>query len=276
MIELEKTDYSKAIEPLKKVTINSLFARAVINGHVSGKVFVDNRDNPSTFYVVHPYGMSLLFGNHNNTLFNDLFKEHALNKNNARSDFEWMQAFPSEWDNVLKELFEDNLIKSSENKDNRSSQVIELNTRVNFRFDQDKYLQIRNGLASINGKLKKTTKNVFHAMEGSVVPANFWNNAADFDKNGVGFSFFYNEQLACTAYSAFLMDGMLELGMETTPKFRGKGIAKHTCSRLIDYCLENNLEPIWACRLENVGSFQLAKKLGFKPTIQLPYYRLSN
>ena len=60
MIELEIKDYSKAVEALKKVQINNLFARAVVENHVSGKVYVDNPDNPTTFYVVHPYGMSLL------------------------------------------------------------------------------------------------------------------------------------------------------------------------------------------------------------------------
>jgi RimJ/RimL family protein N-acetyltransferase len=72
------------------------------------------------------------------------------------------------------------------------------------------------------------------------------------------------------------MDNMLELGMETVPKFRGKGFAQHTCSQLIDYCLDNDYEPIWACRLENIGSVRLAEKLGFKSTIQIPYYRLSD
>lgn len=276
MIELKIKDYPKAIDSLKKVTINALFARAVIERHISGTVYADHKDKPTTFYVVHPYGMSLLFGNHTNAEFNSAFKEYALNKNGARNNVEWMQAFPNDWDDVLKELFKESLLKSLANKGNRTAGMIELNTRVNFKFDLDNYSKFKANLTPAHGTITNTTEDIFNAMQGSVVPSNFWNNADDFLTNGVGFSWFFERQLACTAYSAFLMDNMLELGMETVPTYRGKGFAQHTCSRLIDYCIDNNLEPIWACRLENVGSVRLAEKLGFKPTIQLPYYRLSN
>ncbi|MGB5822215.1 MAG: GNAT family N-acetyltransferase [Saonia sp.] len=276
MIRLEKKDYPKVIDALKKIKINNLFARAVVEAHVSGSVYVDNSDKPRTFYVVHPYGMSLLFGNHNNLEFNSAFKEYALNKKRQRNDYEWMQAFPKEWDHVLEKLFDDCSITSSENKTNLTKSVIELNTRVNFKFNPNKYSLIRERLNSNDVTIVQTTRETFNTMQGSVVPSNFWDSADDFFEKGVGFSLFSNDTLACTAYSAAVMDDMLELGMETIPKFRGKGFAQLTCSRLIDYCLAQGYEPVWACRLENRGSFRLAEKLGFEPTIQIPYYRLSN
>jgi RimJ/RimL family protein N-acetyltransferase len=112
-------------------------------------------------------------------------------------------------------------------------------------------------------------------MKGTVIPANFWDNADDFIQNGVGFSLFYEDQLTTTAYSAFIHDDKLELGIETLPEFRGKGFARLTCAALIDYCLENHFEPVWACKLENTGSYLLSQKLGFEPHIEMPYYRLS-
>ena len=180
MIELEKQDYPKARGSLKNVTINSLFARAVIERHISGTVYADNKDKPTTFYVVHPYGMSLLFGNHKNSEFNSAVKDYALNKNGSRNGFEWMQAFPNDWHNVIKELFKENLINSSENKNNLTAGFIELNTRVNFEFDLDKYFNFRENLNPTNGTITNTTKDIFNSMQGSVVPSNFWNNADDF------------------------------------------------------------------------------------------------
>ena len=276
MIALEKQYYPIVTEALKNVTINSLFARTVAERIISGTVYVNDIDQPTTFYVVHPYGMSLLFGDHKNAEFNSAIKDYALNKNGTRNAFEWMQAFPNEWENTLNELFTGNTVKSAENKENRTSGIIELNTRVNFKFNPTQFSQLKEQLSPTNGTIIKTTEDIFNSMQGSVVPANFWNNADDFLNNGVGFSLFFEGQLACTAYAAVVMDNMLELGMETIPKFRGKGFALHTCIRLIDYCIENNYEPIWACRLENTGSFKLAQKLGFEPTVQIPYYRLSD
>ncbi|TKG91495.1 GNAT family N-acetyltransferase [Puteibacter caeruleilacunae] len=63
--------------------------------------------------------------------------------------------------------------------------------------------------------------------------------------------------------------------METIPEFRGQGFAQYACAALIDYCLANGYEPVWACKETNVPSYKLAQKLGFVPALTLPYYRLA-
>lgn len=276
MKELSKENYSKVFDALKEVKINNLFARAVVENHVSGKVIVNDVNNPTTFYVVHPYGMTLLFGKHDNQEFNEAFKEYAVNKNAIRDSHEWMQAYPEQWDSTLKELFSDCSIKSSENEPNHAKNIIELNTRVNFKFNLKKYHKLKKDIRIAQTPATRTSKKEFKNMQGTVIPLNFWNNVNDFLENAIGYSTYYENELACTAYSSCILDDFLELGMETVPKFRGKGLAIYTCSKLIDYCLENGYEPIWACRLENIGSYKLAQKLGFEDILQIPYYRLSN
>ncbi|MCB0630157.1 MAG: GNAT family N-acetyltransferase [Saprospiraceae bacterium] len=275
MKELFREDYPKIIDALKAVKINNLFARAVVENHVSGRVYVNDINNPTTFYVVHPYGMSLLFGKHDNQEFNQAFKKYALNKNGLRDSHEWMQAYPEKWDSALQQLFADCSIKSSENEPNQTKNIIEFNTRVNFKFNPSKYLELKKGIKIPRIPAIRTGKKEFENMQGTVIPLNFWDNANDFLENAIGYSTYYENELACTAYASFIMDGFLELGMETVPKFRGKGLARYTCSRLIDYSLENGHEPVWACRLENIGSYKLAQKLGFDDVLHIPYYRLS-
>lgn len=272
---LEKERYNELIGPLSKMNINNFFARSVIENFVSGKVYVDNINEPKTFYIVHPYGMSLLFGDCNNNEFNASFRDYALNINKTRDKFEWMQAFPNDWDSVLNLLFKDCIIRSSDNFENKENGIIELNIRINFRFNLDKYLAFKkkNIVAELN--IVRTNKQIFQDMEGSVIPSFFWDNADDFYENGVGFSLFHENKLASTAYSTFINDNKLELGIETVKEFRDKGFAQYTCSSLIDYCIVKNYEPIWACRLENIGSFKLAQKLGFEISAELPFYRLS-
>jgi hypothetical protein len=92
MKQLDIDSFDKLINPLKQVTINNLFARSVVEKRISGKVYVDNIDNPETFYVVHPYGMSLLFGDSQNMDFNNRFLDYSLNINKIRNKHEWMQA----------------------------------------------------------------------------------------------------------------------------------------------------------------------------------------
>ncbi len=276
MKELSKENYSKVIDALKEVKINNLFARAVVENHVSGKVIVNDVNNPTTFYIVHPYGMTLLFGKHNNLEFNEAFKEYAVNKNDFRDSHEWMQAYPEQWDSTLKELFSDCSIKSSEKEPNHIKNLIELNTRVNFKFNLKKYHELKKDIRIPQTPATIAGKKEFENMQGTVIPLYFWNNANDFLENAIGYSTYYENELACTAYASCILDDFLELGIETVPKFRGKGLARYTCAKLIDYCLENDYEPIWACRLENIGSYKLAQKLGFEDVLQIPYYRLSN
>ena len=269
MVLLDKNDFNKVIEPLKMVTVNNLFARSVVEKRVSGKIYVDNIENPKTFYVIHPYGMSLLFGNYNNIEFNNKFKNYALNINNIRDKDEWMQVFPNEWNNILHELFGNKLVNPENN--NRKNNVIELNTRVNFKFNQERFFK-REKHVNSSIKIIRTDDKIYENMPGTVVPKYFWNNKEDFMKNGVGFSLFYNSELASTAYSSYVHDNKLELGIETVEIFRKMGFAEIVCCALIDYCIENDYEPIWSCKLSNIGSYKLAEKLGFEPILKTPYY----
>lgn len=275
MILLEKKNYYKLTEPLKQVSINNFFARAVVEHSVSGKVYVNDCDNPRTYYVVHPYGISLLFGDWNNEKFNNNFMDYSLNINRIRVKYEWMQAFPNNWDMVLQELFKDCLIKSSDNIENRENGIIELNTRINFKFNIARYLDFKKKNIAADIKIVRTDKQIFKDMKGSVVPSYFGDSADDFTDKGVGFSLSHENKLTSTAYSAFINDNKLELGIETVEEYRGRGFAQYACSALIDYSIENNLEPIWACRLENNSSYKLAQKLGFEPVLEIPYYRLA-
>lgn len=269
---LPKNQYSIVEEHLSKVNFNKLFAKSVVKQCVNGLIYVNDIDNPSTFYILHPYGMSLLFGKTNNHSFNNAFIDYALNSNKVRNNFEWLQVFPVEWNAVFERIFKERLFQV--NKSNNESKSIEIHTRVNFNFNINKYQScIQNGIPN-DIQLKRTDKNAFNAMQGTVIPQKFWNNVNDFINNSIGFSLFYKNELAATAYAAFIHNNQLEIGIETIENYRGKGFAQIVCSKIIDYCIENNLEPIWSCRKENTGSYWLAQKLGFKPIIEMPFYKL--
>jgi len=275
MVLLDKSDYGKVIQPLKKVTINTLFARAVIEQTVTGKIYVDDPINSKTFYVVHPYGMTLLFGDSDNEKFNETFKDYALNKDKSRNKFEWMQVFPNKWDNVLSSLFKDSLMKSSDNTEKAEKGIVELNTRVNFKFNFTKRQSLSTQIIDKDISIVRANGQMFQDMQGGVVPLHFWDSEEAFLKNGVAFALFYKGELASMSFSSYWFDNDFEMGIETKEKFRGKGFAELVCRAIIDYCVENKYEPIWSCRLENIGSYKLAQKLGFEPTLYSPYYRLS-
>lgn len=272
---LSEKNYHKVTSLLMEVKINNLFARSVVEKKVKGKVFVNDPENPETCYVIHPYFMSLLFGDSTNIEFNMQLLDHLLNKNKVRDQFEWMQAYPGDWNHVLNELYGDQLIHSVDNRENLEKGIIELNTRINFKFNHHTFLANRRTTLPSGCEIVRADQEIFEKMQGSVIPRYFWNSADDFRKNSIGFSLVTNSKLASTAYAAFIHDDQLELGIETVPEQRGKGYAHLACSALIDYCLGHEYEPVWACRLENTGSYKLALKLGFEEEKRIPYYRLS-
>jgi len=274
MVLLTPTDYYKAANSLNNLPINHLFALSIIEQKVNGKIYADETENPSTFLFVHPYGMSLLTGNKNNEDFNAEFKKYALNSDKSRTKTEWLQAFPALWNKKLSLLFGNSIIPEKENTGIDKASNIELSTRVNFKFDEEKYKAFKASFEFKSHQIVRTTKQLFEEMNGTVVPKYFWNNAGDFYNNAVGYSLLYNGQLASTAFAAFIIGNELELGIETVADYRGKGLALYTCSALIDYCIENNLEPVWACRLENTNSYKTAQKLGFEVSALLPFYKL--
>jgi len=193
MVILPVSMYEQVEGLLERVPINTLFAQSVLRGQMKGTVYADHAEDPRVFYIVHPYGMSLLFGDTEDGAFNTAFIAYLLNADKSRQNHEWMQVYPGEWAEHLEMLLGDNLIKTPE-KDGDPGKVAEY-TRVNFAFDPQKY--------------------------------------------------------------------------------RGRGFAYHACAALIEYCIRKGLMPVWSCRYENTASYRLAQRLGFVPTLYLPYYRLA-
>jgi len=153
---------------------------------------------------------------------------------------------------------------------------VETNIRVNFRLNADKYrAAVAAHPASPAAAIVPTTQELALAMPGAVTPRFFWRTT----ENGglcidAGFTRVVAGEPASTAFASCRTERELEIGIETADAHRGHGYAFDVSAALIAYCLEHGLEPVWACRLENEGSFRLARRLGFEPVFTLPYYRL--
>jgi hypothetical protein len=266
-------NYDKVAPAFHQLTVNYLFARFVVERKIDGKIYVDDIDYPTVFYVSHPYSMSLLFGNAENEAFNESLKRYILNTDGIRKRYEWLQAPEEQWRTKLDQLFGDRFVSVEENQ-GAMNEKMEVSTRVNFKFNKEKFLAIK-AMGSIDKQVVRTEKLHYDAIPGTVIPQNFWNNSDDFFALGVGFSSMSDDKVASTAFSAFIFDDFLEIGIETAASLKGHGHAFAACSSLIDYCIANNYEPVWACKKNNIGSYRLACRLGFEPTISLPYYRLN-
>jgi len=274
MKEILPEEYGMIHQLIDEAEINSYFAKSVIERHVKGVVFADNPRKPRTAYVLHPYGLSLLVGDSRDPEFNKQFGAYAWNEDKARIREEWMQASPADWETVLCEIFGSNLIRVEVANEAVPERAIELHTRVNFTFNQSLFHAFSPGPLADDESIAETDAFVFNKMPGKVIPRNFWDSKDDFLRLGKGYTLLKRGEVAATAYSAYVHQGILELGIETVPEYRGMGYAGQVCARLIRYCLENSLTPVWSCRLGNTSSYNLAIRLGFVPIRMIPCYRL--
>lgn len=272
---LQPQEYSRVTDPIKNLPINTFFARSVTEQQLTGSVLVDRTDQPQTIFVIHPYGMALLTGKADNEEFNHALIDQLLKKSPTQLSWLWLQVWPEAWSPALEALVDEKLAGTNSSVDNSDRPRFEKFRRSNFNFNHEKWSRFRSTFALHRESIVRTDQMLFETMPGAVIPKYFWNDAGDFTRKGTGFTYLIDGKPASTAFSAYVHDNYLELGIETSPDYWGKGLALQVCTALIDYCLEKNLIPVWSCREENTASVRLAQKLGFEPTLTLPNYKIS-
>jgi RimJ/RimL family protein N-acetyltransferase len=225
--------------------------------------------------------MSLLLGAHDDPEVNAWLRGYMLNSDGQRKRPEWMQIHPQSWKPIIEKVLGQDLVRKTAAPEepapptDENGKVVEL-TRVNFKFNEKKFHEYLSGAGPLPESVLPTTSKMFDSIQGHVVPKFFWKDAAQFARGGKAFSFIADGMPVSTAFSAFVAPGILEIGIETVEGHRGNGYAEQVCRALIGHCLGNHLEPVWSCRLENTGSFNMARKLGFEPTVYTPFYKLTH
>jgi RimJ/RimL family protein N-acetyltransferase len=266
ILEEVAADQCRGLLPsLAAVEMNALFVRAVLTRDAPGRVFVDSAESPSVVYVIHGYGMSLLWGRRDSCLARDRCAAQVIAM--ARSAPEWLQVWPRSWAAPFA------AVPGSRASVDAFAPAVQQHTRVNFRFSREAYEACRPRALAASPRIVRVDRSTF-AMAGSVVPQAFWADVEAFLGRGAGFAVMVEGRPVSLAFSSFVTSSQLELGIETVEQHRGRGLARLACIALIDYCLARDLEPLWACRLENRASHRLAEGLGFSPVRQLPYFRL--
>lgn len=275
MILLPISEYRKVSASLDGIGFNTLFATTVTDGRMPGVIYVDELREPKTYLVAHPYGMSLLLGETDNAEFNRSLADYMMNKGGFRKRPEWLQVHPDSWNPVIAEMLGPGLKrgKSAAMPAGEARKVVDL-TRVNFRFNREMFRKYAENLEPLPGTVVRTTAEMFDTMQGQVIPKYFWKDAIHFINDGAGFSQVVSGKAVSTAFSAFVAEGVMEIGIETVAEHRGKGYAELVSRAFVDHCVRNNLEPVWSCRLDNASSHKLARKLGFEETLKIPYYQL--
>ncbi len=287
MYELSINSYSKAIPFINNIADEIVYVRSVVEKMQKGTIYVDDIVNPNVCLIHHYCGLGFLAGTTEIKSFNDMlvnmfYKRFNNNQRNLR-----LIVSSDTWQNKLKELFGENIVYFSNIESNliieHNKEVERLNllsndhiiawTRVKFKLNKELFVRIIDNLEVPEGFLiKRIDENVISSIKGSIVPSFSWDSDEVFLKKGFGYCLVDGGNVVSTCFSAFISQDKIDIGIETSPEYRGKGYGLITGAAMINHCLKEGFEPVWCCRQDNIGSFSVAKKLGFVDILYLPLY----
>ncbi|WP_176551148.1 GNAT family N-acetyltransferase [Bacillus sp. AFS040349] len=92
----------------------------------------------------------------------------------------------------------------------------------------------------------------------------YWGSVTRFLQHGFGYSITYKNKIVSECISIFASENYAEIDVATSSNFSGMGLASHVSAAFIKHCLEHDKVPRWDCDIHNVGSINLAQKLGFE------------
>ncbi len=291
-----------ALRALEGIDMNVGFARAVVEGLADGELWCDRPDEPAAFHAAHPCGMSLVWGPDVAGAFDAVVRRLRTRAAGGRA--EWLQveprwaasgAAPLEWDAALDAVPVARCVERDGTLvDEAGCPVVTVRrTRLNFAFDAAAFAASCEGGSSggallsgalLGGALPGgalpdgvTVRPAGEAdlmWQGGTVPGRFWTEMGSFAAAGGGAVVEADGVPAAIAFVAFRMGDDAEVGIETVPGFRRRGLARVACAALVEDLVRRGLVPVWSCREDNAGSTRLAESLGFAVSRRHPYYEL--
>lgn len=246
MIELKQSDFCKVTPIFKGIDHGAPLVFSVIEGNNTGRVFVDDANDP-TCALVCPEAGFMYLGTTDTQ--DDFIKETC--------DFIFESMLPKmqEKEMVLFAFSEE--VRKKLDKHFQGKGVIRIQRRT-FSFNRERYkanADMQRSLPEGYSVLRMSTKDLEEYSNNSRLGAD--------PSKMIGYKVISGEHNISQCVSIFVGGGHAEIDIFTDENFRGKGFAIACASAFIDECVSNGIVPDWSCWPYRIESINLAQKLGF-------------
>jgi GNAT superfamily N-acetyltransferase len=249
MIELEVQEFG-AVGPLTNASpVGRSLIAALLEGNHTGRVFVDNPDNPSTVLVALTCEFNYVLGDPDNVEANTAI--HALLRGELSPEAEWTVAFPTSpaWTRVLEAIF-------------TGAPELHHVARDEYHFDRDRWTSAHGSWRS-RVPAEYDVRPYDHALALGQGFEVFWGSLDAFLERGVGYAVFTAGEAVSRCHTVMVGASEAEISIETAEQYRRQGLATLAACAFIDRCLEMGLHPAWSNWAYNTASRALAEHLGF-------------
>lgn len=262
--ELEKPKFDRAravFEPLDY----HLGVRAIIDGYVPGRIWVDDADKCETALMWDTRYSYYLSGCEDNPEFNQafdqLFSDITLPEAKKKNINMYFVICQLNWERKLlnNELLVDRFPKRIK--------------RCYYAFKQKVVTGWEDAVPSgfaiervDESLLKRTDLQNIDALIGEI--EDIIASVGEFlGRKFAGFCLVHGDKEIASWCLSFMYGSSCEFTVQTVEEYQQRGFGTLTTAALIDYCFSRDFTSIgWHCGQENVPSMKLAEKVGFKRT----------
>lgn len=238
-------DYNKIIHLIDDIKVDKVYPLSIVEGSQQGEIWVDDLSVPKFALFWHYCGFAYIAGVYDDSLIEEI-KEMMHNPKEGHSG---RLALQTSVDEKLESIMlQDKTIQKKEQ----------------YLFDYLGTYEKKPGELAPGFEILPIDRQNYELLKGHVVPGYSWENKEEFLKNGFGYCIVNNTQFVACAFSAGISKEYVDIGVECSEKYRGKGFAKLVTGATIEETLKRHKVPVWECNTTNEGSLNLACSVGFK------------
>ena len=271
--ELKKRDYKK-VRPLFKELEWNLITSAVIEGTSPGRVYADRVEDPRTAFMCTIEGYYLAgYANNDdfNASLNRLIFEKIFAGDTVRKDETDVAIgfHPDSWKEKMPIIFQGRTPLTTTRRHYVCTEL-----KVDPRKGcVPKGFQIQR----LDERLLLTPRLEIPKHVTGWMKTN-WGSTSHFMKRGFGFCTLHGKRIVSWSIADCVSGNACEIGIHTGEDYRRQGLATLTAAAAIDYSLSSGFKYVgWHCDEYNLGSIEVAEKVGFKLERKyIQYYACSN
>ncbi|MFV8827904.1 GNAT family N-acetyltransferase [Alkalihalobacterium sp. APHAB7] len=244
--------------------------QAIIAGNNPGRIFVDNRFDPTSGFVWFGNLDGFAFiGNVNNETFTrevDAFFNNEIIGEAKRLGLQWFEGFghdPS-WDSAIEKMFNKRNLEASK-------QRVYLMSRETYQVDREPQIEQTYLVEKLTAeRLASEVYQKSPFLQNKLL--HFWRSEREFLEKGLGYCIVYEKEIVSVCFSGFVANQYHGIDIETVPHHQGNKLARKLAHRFVKDALVQNLVPYWDCMEVNAPSLSVAESVGFELQYQYTVY----